>query len=62
VELSRARNASLGDTVRDAAESLHRQQFAHRVTEQLTALRNDPDAWSDYLADGASTSVTDGLH
>ncbi len=61
LELSRARHATLGDTVRDAAESLHRQQFAQNVVEQLGVLRSDPDAWNDYLTDASSSSVADGI-
>ena len=61
VQLSQARHASLGETVRDAAEALHRQQFGRAVQAELAELRADPEAWNDYLADAAATSVTDGV-
>jgi predicted DNA-binding protein len=61
VELSKANGATLIDTVRDAAEALRRQRFAHRVADELEALRADPTAWAAYLAEGDSTAVTDGL-
>jgi len=61
VELSRAAGASLIETVRDAAEALRRQRFAHEVVTQLVELRNDPKAWDAYLAEASATSVTDGI-
>lgn len=60
-ELSRASGASLIDTVRDAAEALHRQRFAHQVAAELGELQNHPAAWTTYLAEADSTSVTDGI-
>jgi len=61
VHLSRESGASIGDTVRDAAEALRRQRFAHRVADELADIRRDPAAWQAYLAEGNSTSVTDGI-
>ncbi len=61
VELSRATGDSLIDTVRDAAEALRRQRFAQQVSSELDVLREDPEAWANYLADAAATSVTDGV-
>jgi hypothetical protein len=49
------------ETVRDAAEALRRQRFAHQVAEELSALREDPSAWAEYLSDAESTAVTDGI-
>ena len=49
------------ETTREAAEALRRQRFAHRVTEELDALRADPAAWADYPADAERTSVGDGI-
>lgn len=62
VELSKVRNASLIDTVRDATEALDRLQFARRVADELAELRKDPDAWAAYLAEGEATEVRDGLN
>ncbi len=61
VELSKAAGASLIDTVRDAAEALRRQRFAHQVAAELAELRSDPEAWEAYLAEAGSTLVTDGI-
>lgn len=61
VELSEATGASLIETVRDAAEALRRQRFGRQVADELTGLRDDPDAWKEYLAEADSTSVTDGI-
>ena len=47
--------------MRDAAEALHRQRFAERVSEELAELRSNPDAWADYLDEDAETSVADGI-
>ena len=61
LELSRAADRSLIETVRDAAEALRRQRFAQRVEAEIEALRADPDAWKDYVAEAERTSVLDGL-
>lgn len=62
LELSRETDSSLIDTVRDAAEALHRQQFASEVASELDRLRRDPEAWRAYLGEADSTSVADGIH
>lgn len=61
VELSRTTGDSLIDTVRDAAEALRRQRFAHQVVAELDELRGDPEAWADYVAEAEATSVGDGV-
>lgn len=61
VELSARSGASLQDTVREATEALRRQRFAREVSEQLAALRRDPAAWTDYLAEAEQTVVPDGV-
>jgi hypothetical protein len=61
LELSQAGNASLMETVRDAAEALRRQRFAEQVRDELAALRADADAWAAYLRDADSTDVGDGV-
>jgi hypothetical protein len=61
LQLSEASGSSLMETVRDAAEALRRQRFARQVAEELSALRDDPSAWAEYLADAESTAVTDGI-
>lgn len=61
VELSQSTGSSLMATVREAAEALRRQRFAHEVATELAQLREDPEAWSAYLAEADGTSVTDGL-
>jgi hypothetical protein len=47
--------------VRDAAEALRRQRFAHQVAAELAELRRDPASWESYLAEADSTSMTDGI-
>lgn len=61
LELSRATGTSLIETVRDAAEALRRQRFAHQVAAELAELRNDRAAWDAYLSETDATSVTDGI-
>ncbi len=58
--LSKLSGASLVETVRAATKALHRQQFAKTVTQQLDALREDPDSWHDYISD-AEPAVSDGI-
>jgi len=48
-------------TVRDAVDALHREQFAHEVSSELAALRDDGEAWAAYLADAETTNVADGI-
>jgi hypothetical protein len=52
---------SADDTVREAAEALRRQRFAHQVAGELVALRGNTSAWAHYLADSESTAVADGV-
>lgn len=59
--MSQATGASLIETVRDAAEALRRQRFAHQVAAELADLREDPEAWQAYLADADGTLVSDGI-
>ena len=61
LEMSRDADASLVATVRDAAEALWRQRFAHHALRQLSDLQKDPDAWQEYLAEAEETHVADGI-
>jgi hypothetical protein len=61
VELSEATGSSLMATVRDAAEALRRRRFAQQVATELSELRADPQAWTDYLNETDTTSVSDGV-
>ena len=61
LEISHASGETLTKTVRDATEALKRLRFGLRIQEELSVLRSDPEAWSDYLAEAESTSVTDGI-
>ena len=61
LELAAETGASLMETTRAAAEALRRQRFAGHVIDELNALRSDPDAWGDYLAEADNTSVSDGI-
>ena len=60
LEISKASGASLGETVRDAADALHRQRFAEDVVKHLSALHDDPAAGKDYLVEAEETPVADG--
>lgn len=60
-ELASASGDSLIATVRAAAVALRRQRFAEQVAGELDALRSDPEAWADYLAEADQTSVSDGV-
>ena len=44
LDVSNATGASLIETVRDAAEALRRQRFAHQVADELADLQLD---WND---------------
>ncbi len=61
LELAAETGATLLETTRAAAEALRRQRFARHVSDELNALRSDPEAWADYLADAEHTSVHDGV-
>ena len=61
LELSSDNGDSLMETVRQAAEALRRLRFGQRVQEEYDALRADPEAWADYLAEAESTYVADGI-
>jgi hypothetical protein len=61
LELGASAGATLMETVRDAAEALRRQRFARQVGRELEVLRQDQSAWAGYLADAASTEITDGV-
>lgn len=61
LDISKETGESLTETVRQAAEALRRLRFGLRVQEEYDALRADPEAWADYLAEAESTYVTDGI-
>lgn len=51
VEISEASGRPLVSTVEDAIEALLAQRFAYEAARQIEALRADPAAWAEYLAD-----------
>ena len=61
LDMSSESGDSLTETVRQAAEALRRMRFGSRVQEEYAALRNDPDAWADYVAEAESSHVADGI-
>ena len=61
IELSEASGTSLVQTVRNAAEALRRQQFAHTVATELAELRADEEAWAEYTAEADTVTVADGI-
>ena len=44
-----------------ADELMMRPRFGLRVQEEYAALRSNPDAWADYLAEAESSCVADGI-
>jgi hypothetical protein len=60
-ELAQEQGATLGETVRDAAEALRRARFARRTSDAFARLRADSEAWRSYEAEAEATSVSDGL-
>lgn len=60
VVLGQQTGRQLIDVVRDATEALERAQFAASVTTDLERLRQDPQAWADYVGD-ADLALRDGL-
>lgn len=61
LEMSQDTGDSITETVRQAAEALRRLRFGLRVQEELTAMRSDPESWSDYLAEAESSHIPDGI-
>lgn len=61
LDMSKETGESLTETVRQAAEALRRLRFGLRVQEEYLALRADPEAWADYLAEAESSYVADGI-
>ena len=61
LEMSSETGDTITETVRQAAEALRRLRFGLRVQEEYAALRSDPEAWADYLAEVESSHVTDGI-
>lgn len=58
--LSKETGATIIETVREAAEALRRQRFAHRVAGEIAALRDDAAAWDRYVGQ-ADDAVGDGI-
>lgn len=61
LDMSNETGDSLTETVRQAAEALRRLRFGLRVQEEVAALRSDPEAWAEYLAEAESSDVADGI-
>ncbi len=61
LEMSQDTGDSITETVRQAAEALRRLRFGLRVQEEFAAMRSDPEAWADYLAEAESSHVHDGI-
>lgn len=61
LDMSSESGDSLTETVRQATEALRRLRFGLRVQEEYAALRSDPDAWADYMAEAESSYVADGI-
>lgn len=61
LELSAVGGMTLMETVREATDALRRRRFALDVVAEFAELRSDPVAWSEYVAEAESSSVTDGV-
>ena len=61
LEMSQDTGDSITETVRQAAEALRRLRFGLRVQEEFAAMRSDPEAWADYLAELESFHLPDGI-
>lgn len=61
LEMSQDTGDSITETVRKAAEALRRLRFGLRVQEELAAMRRNPEAWADYLAESELSHVPDGI-
>ena len=61
LDLASERGTSLIAAAPDAAEALRRQQFAQHVTDELNALRADPNDSADYLDEAEPSAVSDGV-
>ncbi len=59
--MGREVGATIGETVRDAAEALWKMRFARESMMQLQVLRQDREAWADYLAEADLIYVADGI-
>jgi predicted transcriptional regulator len=60
VRIAHATGRPLNDTVGDAVGALERSLFADRVAAEFAELHANPDAWSEYLAEG-DLAVGDGV-
>lgn len=60
LRISRATGRQLVDVIGEATEALERAQFAETVRAELDAIRADPTAWADYVAE-FDLSVADGI-
>ncbi len=60
-QLSEERGESIIDTIRAAAHELQKKRFLEQSARELERLRQDPVAWADYIAEGESTYVADGI-
>jgi hypothetical protein len=60
VRISQNTGQQLVGVIRLATEALERSQFAETVKRELGVLKDDPDAWDDYVA-GFDVAIQDGI-
>jgi hypothetical protein len=62
-EIARAKHLTLTEALSRAVETYRRHVFLEGVADDFTALRSDPKAWREELAERAAwdTAAADGL-
>ncbi|CAN5757385.1 MAG: ribbon-helix-helix protein, CopG family [Iamia sp.] len=60
-EIARAEGRPITEVTRQAVESFERSRRIAQARVDLARLRADPEAWADYLAEGDSLPVGDGI-
>ena len=59
--MRRKTNPPLEPTVRNTPNTLWRQRFAREAMRQISELRQDPEAWQEYLAEADESYLADGI-
>ena len=58
--MCKSEDRCMSDAQPRVADALRRLRLGLRVQTQYADLRDDPEAWADYLAEAESTHVSDG--
>ena len=60
-QLSEERGEAMIDTIRAATWELQKKRWLEGAARDIARLKEDPEAWADYIAEGESTYVADGI-